>query len=781
IARLGFRYLSTFPSSFAVTYAFATFPYIGSKRQGSDAVCYIKPLDSLKGCNDHFFWIDAFACPALFLWHTGKRVSRDVTPKPFEFSPEHYATLVSYPAPFHKYLKPFLCLVGMSQMDLLSCICTVDPTKVRIGERQRDEDEPKILETIVGRVVSLLPVSPDCSSSELEASVEKLFGEGECEPSHLAKKLRDDYGASGRPTVGGKSQSSIQRLFAEAVQNAEVMGGVMPTLPFVSSSVSTTPEHSSDHSGVNILEAEVDYVVKTSMLIITSATTTTPTADPAVIANENSDFLVGGIRTVIDPDSNLQKVYVFQWNVTNGSCLDDGGVYREIAEVRMRAEYHIKEKRRPKAVVEEKDQVLKARDEEIENLKVQLLLKKAEAVKAIRLLAETSQLEAAEKSFRDEATSLNERNTILEKERNALDVKVTDLQAVVVSRDRELTNFTSQLTSIKFYNDNLADQVHELQVSSSELKEKLSNYENLTERLEEFQDAQLKAVNDKFDKLYAKFIEVTLHLEERFYPHLLTTIARSRWLLTNGMKLAIAKCLHSLEYLSALGTAVSKAIEKGMQDGLAAGITHGREGRVLTDVAAHNPAAEADYVSVLQQHQSVNFSLLAELKENKDASIEVVMNILHLEEHLATRLGINESQPHVDQLMVPIHHSPDKTVVGASALSLALDVSDARVRRIRENNMSHRSLFQDVFVPLGEPLSAAALTGMKGTFGATPATSDLTTPLSVTLSSADTVTPLFVDDYEVIGMDDQSAVNESVVDEDANPFPNVNDAELNIP
>nr|GEV05329.1 hypothetical protein [Tanacetum cinerariifolium] len=80
-------------------------------------------------------------------------------------------------------------------MDLFSFIRIVDPTKVRIGKRQRDEDEPKLLETTVRRVVSLLPVSPDRSSGELEAS-----------------KLRDDYGALGGPTVGGKSQSSIQRL-----------------------------------------------------------------------------------------------------------------------------------------------------------------------------------------------------------------------------------------------------------------------------------------------------------------------------------------------------------------------------------------------------------------------------------------------------------------------------------------------------------------------------------------------------------------------------------------
>nr|GEZ14012.1 hypothetical protein [Tanacetum cinerariifolium] len=79
-----------------------------SKRQGSDAVSYTKPLDSLKGWNDHFFWIDAFTCPALFPWHTGKSVSRDVILKSFEFSTEHYATLVAYPAPFHKNGFAFL-------------------------------------------------------------------------------------------------------------------------------------------------------------------------------------------------------------------------------------------------------------------------------------------------------------------------------------------------------------------------------------------------------------------------------------------------------------------------------------------------------------------------------------------------------------------------------------------------------------------------------------------------------------------------------------------------
>ncbi|GKF29323.1 hypothetical protein Tco_0095665 [Tanacetum coccineum] len=168
------------------------------------------------------------------------------------------------------------------------------------------------------------------------------------------------------------------------------------------------------------------------------------------------------------------------------------------------------------------------------------------------------------------------------------------------------------------------------------------------DQLKKFQDDRMKVVNDKFDKLYTDFMKMTLHLEEKFYPHLLTTIFGRMWLLTHGMELAIVNCLNSPEYLSALGAAIDKAIEKGMQDGLSAGITYGKEGRVLTDVAAHNLSAEVDYISALQQLQNVNFSLLAELKSNKVFSVETVMDILSLEGPLAKKLWLNELQPNVN-------------------------------------------------------------------------------------------------------------------------------------
>ncbi|GJY20670.1 hypothetical protein Tco_0393236 [Tanacetum coccineum] len=696
------------------------------------------------------------------------------------------------------------------KIDLLSFIQTADPTKVRVGERQRAEDEPKLLDTTVGCVIALLPIAPARAESELDASVNRLFDEGGSGnlaeqgdsasgrhvvgiplvseavetvvedvaplqpkrqrkrktivsdaggPSHPPKKLKEDHGPSTGPSVTGKSMSALQRLLAGAVLNLEVRIAALPTLPFPTSFVSVTLERENeDQTDSMALYSVDDSGHYRGFSDLTS-----------------SEFIIGGIRTVINPNTDLQKVYVPQWSVTNGSRLDDGRTCREMVdefappkffalirgmdhdqlftefnvraarqmslsfEVRMHAEYNIKERRRLNSIVEEKSSLLKARDAKIESLKAQLLVKEAKAAKAIRLCAEASNFEAIDKSLQGEVRVLKDYNTTLEKEKSELDMKVADLVASVKVREEEATDLDDMVTSVKSQNDNLVDQVHELETSSAELQEKVAAYENCMGKLEEFQDEQIRVMNDKFKKLYVDFVEMSLHLEEIFYPRLLTTIAGRRWLLTYGVKLAIVKCLHSPEYLSALGAAISRAIEKGMQDGLAAGITHGQEGAVLTDIAAFNPSAESDYIFALQELQDVNFSLLAELKSNKDASTETLMNILCLDEPLAKRLGLDESQPHVDQL----------------------------------------SAIRDVCVPLVEPLSSAALEGMESTSGTVPET---TTALSVTFAYTSSILPISTDDYDVHadGQEGTGTDGQAGAGADVNPFPDVKDAELDI-
>ncbi|GJX73749.1 hypothetical protein Tco_0312344 [Tanacetum coccineum] len=249
----------------------------------------------------------------------------------------------------------------------------------------------------MGRVVPLLPIAPACAESELDASVDKLFNKGgsgnQAEqgdsasgghgvgiqlvsenvetvvedaapvkprrqrkrktiisnaggPLHPPKKLREDHGTLSGAPVGGKSRSVFQRLLAGAVQNAEVRGEPIPTLPFVMSSVSATPERkdeghtdfatglnlrtigapprfvisldSSHHSSANIAKAEVDPFAMPSHPLMTVATTVTSIVDPATTVKEKfvgssvfggdssgggADHTVGGFSDLTTLDS----------------------------------------------------------------------------------------------------------------------------------------------------------------------------------------------------------------------------------------------------------------------------------------------------------------------------------------------------------------------------------------------------------------------------------------------------------------------------------------------
>ncbi|GJU63771.1 hypothetical protein Tco_1245606 [Tanacetum coccineum] len=409
----------------------------------------------------------------------------------------------------------------------------------------------------------------------------------------------------------------------------------------------------------------------------------------------------------------------------------------------MRAEYNIKEKGKLRAVVEENDILLKAKGEEVDSLKAQFLVKEAEATEAIRLRAEASKFGVVEKSLCVEVESLKERNITLKKEKSLLDVRVSDLAATVKVREQEAVDSDAMVTAVKLQNGKLADQVHALEVTCSSLRDQILTYERLKEQFEEFQDVHMRMVGDKLAKLEVDLSEMTLHFEDKFYPHLLTTIAGRRWLLTHGLKLFLTKCLNSSEYLSALGAAISRAIEKGMQDGLAAGIEHGAHGRSLEDLVAYNPSAEEDYNAALQELLLVDFSLLSELKSHKDASVETIMNLLRLESPLVDAPGMSDLQPDVDQLMVPIH----------------------RVERIRKNIAEHRSALTGVYVPLVKRLSVQNLTGAAGTSDVLPAAVATTAALSTTFASASTVPSISVDDYIITNEENEENMQLNVEEE----------------
>ncbi|GKA02277.1 hypothetical protein Tco_0674942 [Tanacetum coccineum] len=191
------------------------------------------------------------------------------------------------------------------------------------------------------------------------------------------------------------------------------------------------------------------------------------------------------------------------------------------------------------------------------------------------------------------------------------------------ARDREIEELKSQLLKAKEESVEIAKlraQVHELETSFKDLREKLEMYKGSLKQLEEFQDNLMRPLETRLAEIDADFTWCCMRFQESFHSHLLNVVAGRRWLLTHGMKLLMAKCLNSTEYMEALGHAFGRAIEKGMQEGLAAGIEHEQADRCLTDLEAYIPSAEVDFNSAVRDLHGLNFPILQELSNKKDAN-----------------------------------------------------------------------------------------------------------------------------------------------------------------
>ncbi|GJY50651.1 hypothetical protein Tco_0441498 [Tanacetum coccineum] len=161
-----------------------------------------------------------------------------------------------------------------------------------------------------------------------------------------------------------------------------------------------------------------------------------------------------------------------------------------------------------------------------------------------------------------------------------------------------------------------------------------------------------------------------------------------------------------------------------LRNQVAAGIEHGKAGRALSDVAAYNPSANADYVAAVNALRDMDFSLLTLLVSQKDDSIADIMDSLCLEGPAAKTLDAGELQPSHEQLMLPIHRPEDNVVLGETSLSFSFKVIHNCIQRIGEDAEARRLSLSNAMVPLIEPLSSVNLLGESSTLEV-PVTADV--------------------------------------------------------
>nr|GEW47966.1 putative transposase (putative), gypsy type [Tanacetum cinerariifolium] len=579
----------------------------------------------------------------------------------------------------------------VSHFEILCRVHGIEPTVglfrcfyVKVGEQEGAEEEARLLDSTIERVVSLLPIAPARAESELEASVERLFDEGGSADqgdfaggggqdagtgldkevkifvagdvaaekpkrprkkrqvvtdasgsSHPPKKLRGDYGTSGEVATSGKSPSALRELLASSMRNVEAGVAAVATSAMVTSLVSATPEHESGAPIDSITGANLRTIGASERFVISSDSS----HHSGTNASGPEDDSI--IRSVVVPPVMTEAV-VTSHAVTVPSVLKTGAKVTSPIHASLFQDSDSIET--VKAYVAgpsyfgKQDLSMGSRELDVEILR-QVLFRNG--IERKRLESECEK-PADLLKVRDE-----EKNVAFENEKGSLDGKVAELQSLVSTKDLELKDL-----NVRYLLSDPRRMVHALETTCSGLRD---------------------------------------------------------------------------------------------QDGLSTGIDHGKAGRTLADVVAYNSATKVDYNSALQRLHEVDFSLLAKLKSHKDANVEDIMNLLRLEGPLVDAPIMNDLQPDVDQLMLPVHRTEDQVVLGETSLSFALSVTHSRVERIRENVAAKRLALIGVWTPLVDLLSVENLVGESSTSEGVPTIITTTTALSTTFASASSVPPITIE------------------------------------
>nr|GEZ95223.1 putative transposase (putative), gypsy type [Tanacetum cinerariifolium] len=215
--------------------------------------------------------------------------------------------------------------------------------------------------------------------------------------------------------------------------------------------------------------------------------------------------------------------------------------------------------------------------------------------------------------------------------------RVFDLEATFFVKVGEAASLTAR-------NAGLLEKVSALKLKRDGLKSQVVVKAKMREEFVSYQDAA---------ELDARIADVRRDMDNDLYPHMLTAIAGRRWVVGHDFILAFHKCARSFECRSALGKVILMAINKGIKEGLEAGVVHGRAGRYLAQIEVYDPKVERKYVATVSEFEGVSFPLLDELEGLKDSPLALIMSALTLKDdqgNIDTTPEFARFQPFLDQV-----------------------------------------------------------------------------------------------------------------------------------
>nr|GEY25411.1 hypothetical protein [Tanacetum cinerariifolium] len=193
--------------------------------------CFTKPLDSLKNCNNRFFWVDERVFLTVVDWRSN--APKDGMPAEGTYSIEAARALDTHRTPIQKQSEMLLCLVGISRryylgdevyptflhdddrdMDLFNLIRAPNPTKVKTESRPRAPHEVPLLTLTALRVIEMNePAATDSSGVPFTIERSPLDFAHEARPSDqgaaaLEMPSSEDVPATAAPRVGRAEETT---------------------------------------------------------------------------------------------------------------------------------------------------------------------------------------------------------------------------------------------------------------------------------------------------------------------------------------------------------------------------------------------------------------------------------------------------------------------------------------------------------------------------------------------------------------------------------------------
>ncbi|GJW71015.1 hypothetical protein Tco_0127932 [Tanacetum coccineum] len=170
----------------------------------------------------------------------------------------------------------------------------------------------------------------------------------------------------------------------------------------------------------------------------------------------------------------------------------------------------------------------------------------------------------------------------------------------IARRDQRIQNLKTLLEAE-------VDMKKAAEAKNAELAKELNSLHGQFSDLQVSNKHLSEQVEQRCAEMDARLDKLSIDFNEELYPHMLTAIAGCRWVISNGLRLAVMKWAKSSKIRHAFADVVSAGLAKGMSEGLKYGIEHGKAGCNLADVEAYDPKASNKLVKALQNLKDLKY------------------------------------------------------------------------------------------------------------------------------------------------------------------------------